>query len=162
MNTFNTIISVIALAYCQFTIGECIDNDRFIVNADQETVIDTDTNLMWQYCSMGQSGVYCEQGDATKYSYQSANSLAQDITTANLSDWRLPTVKELNSIVDVRCYAPSIASNVFPATPEQYVWSSDIFIADLSKAWAVNFESGEDGVAHINQNLIVRLVRSID
>jgi len=59
----------------------------FSDNLDQ-TVSDNATGLMWQ------------QNDAESTNWDDAIAQCEAATTANYSDWRLPNVKELQSIVD--------------------------------------------------------------
>jgi len=58
------------------------------------TVKDTKTNLIWKRCAEGLSGDDCQQGEAKKMSYQAALDYAEKI-----EGWRMPTIKELNTLV---------------------------------------------------------------
>ena len=74
---------------------------------------------------------------------------AQDVFIATLnstqfggySDWRLPTVKELMSIVNNGTYSPSINTTFFPYT-EYYYWSFTAYIGFPAYAWVVDFNNG--------------------
>lgn len=61
--------------------------NNFVDNGDQ-TISDKATGLMWQ------------KDDADSTDFDNAVSVCEKATTANYSDWRLPNVKELQSIVD--------------------------------------------------------------
>jgi len=55
-------------------------------------------------------------------------------------DWRLPTIKELTSLVDSSLYNPAI-DPVFSSVVVGY-WSSTTFAGNTSNAWNANFTSG--------------------
>ena len=59
------------------------------------------------------------------------------------SDWRLPTVKELQSIVDYSCYKPSINSKYFPDTVtnfDDWYLSSTIYTSKPDSVFIINFD----------------------
>ncbi len=63
-------------------------NNNFTNNNDS-TISDAATGLMWQQADDGITG-----------DWQNALSYAENLTLAGYTDWRLPNIKELNSIVD--------------------------------------------------------------
>jgi hypothetical protein len=63
-------------------------------------------------------------------------------TWGGKTDWTLPDVKELTSIVDDRRYDPSIDPSAFPGTPANWFWSSSSYAYDASNAWSVFFYYG--------------------
>jgi len=75
---------------------------------------------------------------------------AQDVFIASLnanhfggfSDWRLPTAKELSSIIFRDVYNPSINTNYFPNTLASAYWSSTPDKSDINLAWWVYFYDG--------------------
>ena len=78
-------------------------------------VIDRQTGLEWMRCALGQSydaGTNRCIGDPSRYDWAGALQVAQDYP-----GWRLPTIKELQSLVDMQCYGPAINSRIFPDTP---------------------------------------------
>ncbi|MBP8284334.1 MAG: DUF1566 domain-containing protein, partial [Chromatiaceae bacterium] len=78
---------------------------RFTDNGDG-TVTDRATGLQWQRCSEGQtwSSGTCT-GTATGHTWQVALQLAEAASYAGQSDWRLPNINELASIVEQACYS---------------------------------------------------------
>ena len=60
------------------------------------------------------------------------------------SDWRLPTVKELSSLVDSSIPpGPTINTDYFPNTVSSNYWSSTTYAPNSNYAWDVDFNDGE-------------------
>ena len=60
---------------------------------------------------------------------------------ASLGDgWRLPTIKELLTLVDYEKHEP--ACSVFPDCPSEWFWSSSACAGSTTFAWSVYFYSG--------------------
>jgi Protein of unknown function (DUF1566) len=74
-------------------------------------------------------------------------------------DWRLPTVKELESIVDFGRSGPAIDLRFFPHTPDSYFWSATPSAGDAGTAWYVSFNHGSASQGFRDFGLHVRLVR---
>jgi hypothetical protein len=87
------------------------------------TVLDTKTKLTWQQ-SIG-SGLVTQ---AAATSYCSALGLAG-------GGWRLPTVKELLTLVDYSQTGPLIDLTAFPSAPASIQWSA-------TNTWTVSFANG--------------------
>lgn len=119
---------------------------RYIVGAD--AVVDAKTGLTWQRVVPPQS-----------YSWANAKGYCQGLTLAGQSEWRLPTRKELRSLVDIRARNPAIDSAAFPNTPRQAFWSSSASAHNASDAWLVTFEVGHASFEDIGYGGRVRCVR---
>lgn len=95
------------------------------------TVTDNKTGLMWKKCSEGQiwevAGNTCSKG-AGGYQWQNALLQAQVVNKnsgfAGHQDWRVPNIKELNSITEKQCIDPAINLSIFPNTTSAWFWSS--------------------------------------
>ncbi|MCX9460504.1 Lcl C-terminal domain-containing protein [Vibrio cholerae] len=125
------------------------------------TVTHHSTGLIWQRCSLGQSwdGTDCT-GSATTFTWQQALAAAAQDALAGFSDWRLPNKNELASIVEYRCYQPTINNQQFPHTPSAWYWSSSPDARGGFFAWLVYFFSGGVGRDYADYNDVhVRLVR---
>lgn len=130
------------------------------------TVTHKSTGLMWMKCPLGQWGANCSAGSANTFSWKEALEAADNSTFAGYSDWRLPNIKELFSIVEDRCREPSINMEVFPTTEyAEYsttFWSSspDVYTDDWSYVWVVWFFGGYVSFNVPSLSAQVRLVRS--
>ena len=58
------------------------------------------------------------------------------------NDWRVPTVEELQGIVDYSRAGPAIDTGYFPNTPSSFFWSSSLYAGFSSGAWSVYFGYG--------------------
>lgn len=75
------------------------------------------------------------------------------------SGWRLPTRRELLSIVNYDGRNPSVDSNYFPTTPVNLFWTNDPY-QTTSNAWQVSFIDGYSNAYPTTTPLFIRLVRS--
>ncbi|HBB66666.1 MAG: hypothetical protein A2X28_03650 [Elusimicrobia bacterium GWA2_56_46] len=130
----------------------------YTVNSDN-TVTDNRTGLMWRRCSQGKTDDATCSGTAVTYTWTDA--LAQCETEASdYSDWRLPNMKELFSIIKYEGTAPFIDQTAFPSTVSSAYWVSTTYVPDPTIALYVNFGGGTvSGVNKINSNS-VRCVRA--
>ncbi len=128
------------------------------------TVTDTKTKLTWMRCSIGMHWKEETCVDvAAKYEWKDAarfiKRLNGDGGYAGYSDWRLPTLKELESIVEHRCINPAINQEIFPATPPTGFWSSTRDEDYEKGAWLVFFLHGKSYMGNAQQAWKLRLVR---
>jgi len=112
------------------------------------TVTDNVTGLMWQ-----------QVVPATRYVWAGAVSYCPTLTLAGHSDWRLPSVIELSSIVDLGQSYPSINPTYFPSTPSDFFWSASPLAGSSSDAWFVYFVYGYTYNFDISNAGFVRCVR---
>jgi hypothetical protein len=89
-------------------------------------------------------------------------AFVKEINTQSLcgfDDWRLPTRRELLSIVDNGKFDPAMDIRIFPNTSANYYWSSSPYADQEKMAWQVNFLFGEADPKEKSQANLVRLVR---
>ena len=134
-------------------------NERYEVHADG-TITDTATGLMWLQCSLGQDLDDNCSGSATEYNWQEALEAADSYVLDSYTDWRLPNIKELDSLAALDRYDPAINSTVFPNTPSSYYWSASPYANYSYYAWQLDFGDGYDYYNYRFYNYHVRLVRS--
>lgn len=80
---------------------------------------------------------------------------AVNASKSYVGNWRLPTVTELESIIDRTVSNPSC---VIPALSKCY-WSASPDANDSNDAWNVSFSNGGENNGNKNNNYHVRLVR---
>lgn len=112
------------------------------------TALDKQTGLIWMRCAEGQTwdGKTC-QGVADTLGWQVALQYAESVVFAGKSDWRLPNIKELKSLRELRCY-PAINLTVFPNTADSLdslFWSSSpyAYVGGGPLAWVVGFNNSD-------------------
>jgi Protein of unknown function (DUF1566) len=116
--------------------------------ATNGTTYDTKTKLTW------------EQTLSTTATFTEANAAAHCAAlTTNGLKWRLPTMKELMTIVDPTVASgASIDSTAFPATPANGFWTSTAFAPSSGYNWAVTFYEGQSYGSDVTGTLNVRCV----
>ncbi len=90
-----------------------------------------------------------------------------DLNNANFGghhDWRLPTLKELQTLIDYTKYNPAIDTTFFPGTAlvSANTWSATTHKDDASLALRVNFNFGYDSIYSKSTSIRVRAVRGGD
>lgn len=142
---------------------------RYSIHADG-TVTDNDTHLQWMRCSLGQTwdGQGC-QGNLLKLSMQEAAYAAFQTRFAGKSDWRLPSVDEIKSLVycssgspaywnssGAPCAGgfkqPTLYSVAFPDAPGGVYWTATNLQADPGEDYnlTVSFNYGHVYYSYFN------------
>lgn len=105
-------------------------------NNGNGTITDNVTGLMWQ-----------KEGDNMEKTWADAGTYCDSLTLAGHSGWRLPSKKELMSIVDRNSPKPGPTINItyFPNTYADYYWSSTTSAYSTDGAWCVYFGYGNVG-----------------
>jgi hypothetical protein len=95
------------------------------------TITDNLTNLIWQ------KSPYIDT-----ITWESALTYADTLKLAGYTDWRLPNIKELQSINDEKLVNPSINKIYFDVTAAKKYWSSTTLPNQVTKAWYLNTQFG--------------------
>ena len=115
------------------------------------TVTDKLTGLMWQ-----------QTVPTMAYTWSGAVAYCSSVNLDSHTDWRLPTVVELVSIVDysVASPSPAINSTAFPGTPTalDFFWSSTPVAGSASNAWGID-TAGAVTIQDVSGAFYVRCVR---
>ena len=93
------------------------------------TVRDSQTRLTWQQAI-----------STERYAWPDAGSYCAQLPLSG-AGWRVPSIGELQTIVDERTF-PAIDAATFPDTPSEYFWSSSPDAEAPSQVWTVFFANG--------------------
>ncbi len=175
-----------AFAECRSDIPAFDPLKRFEVLPDG-TAKDKVTGLIWLRCDSGteldmDSGHCTGAQNSPSYTWSEALKLARDLNDQALlghSDWRVPNIKELGSLVQHNCTAPKIDHQIF-ISPRNGYWSStpsrrvermpstfevvdgqtvETKGAITNAAWMLDFQDGKENRRALNMKFSLRLVR---
>lgn len=149
------------------TIRPSVNPER-LINNDDGTVTDAQTGLVWMQCSIGQTWAAdgCS-GAPTDFTWsqalQAANQFNHNGGLAEKTDWRIPNIKELGSLVEHQCTQPAINVVHFPDTPSATYFSSTVKVDTAGNVMGgryIDFSTGSDLSPEISALRYIRLVRS--
>jgi len=131
------------------------------IKTDDGSVHDKDNLYTWCDHNSDTNGGYegtCGNGTDTEDFINALNAA----NFGGYSDWRLPTAKELSSLVNsgIPYPGPTVDIEYFPLTMASGYWSATTDVNSTNTAWHVSFNSGDvhDGYKHYGY--YVRAVRS--
>lgn len=146
------------------TMPETTPGTQFVIHGDG-TVTDVTTALMWKQCHEGLSDIECQVGAESLLSWSDALQQADNLNNsggyAGYTDWRVPNITELLTLVEEQCTQPAINALVFPATTTSFFWTSSPNLNNDDASWFVDFKFGSSGNVSRANRYPVRLVRSI-
>ncbi len=123
------------------------------------------SELIWARCVVGQTwdGTNCV-GAPKKLTWQEALLEAQTFNGSG-DGWRLPDIKELNTIIDRQCASPPINLIIFPDNPasqDNGLWSSTPYIVEEdaeTNAWFMSLGFGQMNYRAVSTSNFVRFVK---
>lgn len=155
------LVSSIAYGACDTSNVTQTTPDSEFVDHDDGTLSHAKTGLMWAQCSEGTSGSSCS-GNGTLYNWRSALLKAESSSRSGYTDWRLPSIKELLTLVENSCLSPAINGSIFPGTKNSNYWSSSTYSSNQTNVWVLNFAEGSRTNKPKDDAYFIRLVRDID
>lgn len=149
---------------CNEYLDKTSPKEKFQFLANGEMVLDRSTGLTWKRCLEGQvfsnngtNDIFIDDsctGAPTQYLRMDALNYVK-----NLSDYRLPNIKELASIAELQCKMPAINNTAFPNQPNTWVWSATMInIENHQLILSLNFSTGVDGINGA-ENSLIRLLK---
>ena len=111
--------------------------------------LDKVTGLEWQ-----------QEYSSSDFTYPSARINCLALELDGKTDWRLPAVKELLSIVNFGTSNPAINDAGFPATEPLLYWATTDINTNANKRWGVGFGLGSSESADETSSHKARCVRS--
>lgn len=114
-------------------------------------VIDKKQNLMWQ-----------DNLESTQYKEDitMGKTYCENLILNGYIDWRMATIKELQSILDITNKNTTIKKEFLHTNPTKY-WSSSYNIAQQNSFWYIDFKSGRVEFENQNQQNSIRCVRNL-
>lgn len=98
-------------------------SERFTHNNDG-TVTDNLTGLQWY-----------KNITTSPYDWEQALNYAENLEASSYGDWRLPNIKELQSIHNSEKTAPALFTDFFGSIGVEKIWSSTTLANQSTKAW---------------------------
>ncbi|MCP4752939.1 MAG: DUF1566 domain-containing protein, partial [Proteobacteria bacterium] len=115
------------------------------------TITDNRTYLLWQ-----------QQDNNTKFTLSAASVYCAELGLGGKINWRLPSIHELATILDLGSYDPAI-NNVFTGTNSSDYWSSTSYTAGDGLSWLIDFSDGSVGNSHLtSESFYVRCVCGVN
>lgn len=120
-----------------------------------DVVVDNSTGSTWLRSPQGSN------------KWKAAVALCEELTTGGYDDWRLPTVKELYSLLDYAESGPLLPSDhpfldvksMYENSDSISMWTSEVTADSPSEAWTVDIYDGTTGTCHSNYYQLIWPVR---
>ncbi len=115
----------------------------------KKVVFDTKTNLMW-----------VRNGNLAgkKMTWREAIEYCERLNYAGYSDWRLPTIDELKTLIK-KDEIPAINNKAFDCLEDLYYWSATTYVSNTVSAWNMNSYYGNASSSNKMYHYYVRPVR---
>ncbi|MDQ1351968.1 MAG: Protein kinase [Acidobacteriota bacterium] len=130
--------------------GDFVNHYELHTINNQKVIIDYATGLMWH-----------QSGSEQYMKYDKVQAWIQELNRqkyAGFSDWRLPTLEEVASLMESQESRDALYINAIFSKDQNHTWTSDMF--DKNRAWAVDIFGGDFNPVDIDYDSFVRPVRS--
>lgn len=146
----------------------CVSGERLSpsLTVEGDVVRDATSGLMWQRTVDTIAG---DSRDGDTITWLQMLQTCTDLVLGGFDDWRLPTLKELLTLVDEGAAppAPAIDTSLFVNTRADentlhFFWSSTFGIDNPVSVWGIHFDTGETNNGHDGSGAgQIRCVRNI-
>jgi hypothetical protein len=152
-----TLVAVALVAMVSLARADAPPDQYALFYSASLTIADNYTKLVWQRAA-----------PTTTYSFSGAASYCQGLSLDGYADWRVPSYKELMTLVDEHPHFEygngglvphAIDPNAFPGTAvDNFYWTSSVFpqAPAPTYGYAVSFADGTGQQALLTQPLYVR------
>jgi len=113
-------------------------------------IVDNKTKLEWQNEAVNKT--------ETK-SWEDAIAYCENLNLDGKTDWRLPNINELKSLVDYSKSIPTIVLNLEATTESDRYWTSTINPKDTETVYLVDFSAGNSLSRVTTDSYYTRCVR---
>ncbi len=111
---------------------------------------DKQTSLIWQDAP---------QNTKLSITYYQAQDYCANLTIGKYSNFRIPSMNELQTIIDYKNYDPAITKGFDYVSNEAY-WTTTPFADDEKIVWLIHFKKGERTVKDKHYDRYIRCVQS--
>lgn len=165
MMAFIASVSYAAQASCDYEqIKPNTAIDQFYDNRDG-TVLDVRTGLIWSLCLYGQSydttSNNCTGSAQPVPLWQTALNAQDNFDHGGVTDWRLPNIKELATIVEYACFDPAIRIEVFTETPSSPFWTNTPDAENIDASTEGRYIDFYDGTEFNDNPSAARFIRFV-
>lgn len=117
-----------------------------------DVTFDSGTSLMWQ-----------DNHDVRKthFTMKQAEEFCANLTLGDYSDFRVPSLRELQTIVDYRHYNPAMLQGFKTPVSEEF-WTATPYVYSPGSYWIVDFKKGSSEIRSERYNKNVRCVQRIN
>ena len=119
-------VILIVLISSVFFVGGCTQK---YIGSEDKVFTDSATGLIWQTTD-------------SKKDWEAAKTYCEELEFANHSDWQLPSIRALESLVFIAGSGMAIDLVAFPQTKPSHYWSATTYESAEIMAYAIDFSNG--------------------
>ena len=112
----------------------CERDSHWRFKVEENIIRDTRTDLVWS-----------KETKNTEINWEQAKDYCANLTTWWKTNWRLPDIRELNSIKNTSCYEAVDYEEFYIVKLLGTYWSSTTYAGDTGYAWGLHFYNGSTG-----------------